>query len=54
MNFLIVLKLEQLRNAEWHFGTKSKRNLTSAIKITRHYSNAAFLRFETKKELLVC
>ena len=40
MNFLIQLK----RNAipQWHFCTKLKRNLISAIEISQHYANTAF------------
>ena len=32
-------------NAEQRFCTKLKRNLTSAIEISQHNANAAFLRF---------
>ena len=46
MNFSIQLKpwLETQRNsaiAEWHFCTKLKRNLTSAIEILQHNANTA-------------
>ena len=36
--------------AEWHFRTKLKGNLTSAIEISRHNANTAFGRFQTEKE----
>ena len=35
---------------EWNFCTKSKRNLTFAIKILEHNANTTFLRFLTEKE----
>ena len=38
--------------AKRHFGTKSRRNVNSAIKITTHNPNAAFLQFLT--EQVIC
>ena len=36
--------------AERHFRTKLKRNPTSAIEISLHNANTAFLQFWTEKE----
>ena len=40
--------------AEQNFRTKLKRNLTSAIEISQHNANTAFLRFKTKKRANNC
>ena len=45
---LILLISEAKRNfaiAERHFHTEFKRNLTSAMEISQHNANIAFLRF---------
>ena len=49
MSFLIQLKRNAI--AEWHFCTKLKRNLTSAIKISQHYTNTAFFAILDRKRV---
>ena len=54
MNFLIQLKRTAI--AERHFRTKLKRNLTSAIEISQHTANTAFLAIFGRKrvKLIIC
>ena len=40
--------------AEWHFCTKLKRNLTSAIEISLHKANTAFFAIWDKKRANNC
>ena len=47
MNFYIQLKRSAI--LEWHFCTKLKRNLTSAIEISLHNANTAFFAILEKK-----
>ena len=49
MNFLIQLKRTAI--AERHFRTKLKRNLTSAIEISQHTANTAFLAIFGRKRV---
>ena len=49
MNFLIQLKRSAI--AERHFRTKLKRNLTSAIEISRHNTNTAFFEILDRKRV---
>ena len=49
----VFASVEAQRNsaiAERHFRTKLKRNLTSAIEISRHNANTAFFAILGKKE----
>ena len=55
-NFLNELfdSVEAQRNsaiAERHFRTKLRRNLTSAIEISQHNANTAFLQFLMQKSI---
>ena len=47
MSFYIQLKRSAI--SEWHFCTKLKRNLTSAIEISLHNANTAFFAILEKK-----
>ena len=49
MNFLIQLKRNTI--PEWHFCTKLKRNLSSAIEISQHNANTAFFVILDRKRV---
>ena len=40
--------------AEWHFCTKLKRKLTSAIEISRPKANTTFFAIWIEKEQIIC